>query len=209
VATRGSARTPSTEVGEDLAEDPLPFGPIVPEEPLADSELISREDPLGVMLDGMQIDAVLSRYGLHGRRQRQPLPAVAVASLAAARLAEEAEAEAEAEGAAGKLAEVSLMSSSLRAGHSESQTLQRLSATSSGARRAAGAPGRERGRRNPLGPGAFSTLAKTRGIADPVGQMRGAPERSARQQSQGPGNGTAAGLSKVVERSNTGLSEHD
>lgn len=64
----------SVSSGEEaeLGLDPLPFVPVLPGRPLAPSEMVSRDDPLSDVLEGMVLDSVLGRYGLHGKSGPRP-----------------------------------------------------------------------------------------------------------------------------------------
>lgn len=53
---------------EVVRKDPLPFAPMVPDEPVTESELVSRDDPLADILTQVTLDSPLTRYPL----QRPP-----------------------------------------------------------------------------------------------------------------------------------------
>jgi len=182
-----------------LQEDPLPFGPVVPDEPPTASELVSREDPLADVLDNMVIDSVLCRYGLYGRSHRPAAGLAAVSKVATAAALEWGDDEDHWEAASSARGPSSPpyqpnSSSGLSAASppGSPQTSQSLPQPPSSVRR--GPPMSARvARRNPLSNGAHATLQKTRCLAEPMKDMPSAPERQRPRAPQ---------LAPVVERSN-------
>lgn len=180
----------ATQEAEDMEvptlQDPLPFGPIVPDEPPAASELVSREDPLAEMLEQVALDCVLARYGLSGTAAAPAAArpgavgahgwsAPAVAALAAVALAPMAEPAVTSTG--GDPPEVRRPWPP--AGASRPTPVPspppppplKPSTPPLGRRvQSARAP-----RRNHHSPAAHSTLQRTRAVAEPMRQMANAP----------------------------------
>jgi len=155
--------------------------PVVPEEAPTESQLVSRDDPLADMLEQTALDAVLGRYGLHGRSGRPVGCRLAPVVAAMASIAAEREDEEETEATSPLFQAASQNSSQVLPSQPSAMT------TSSAA------SGKPRGtaRRQPLSAHAHATLQRTRGLAEPLGQRPNAPERPTAR---------VSGLATVSER---------
>jgi len=152
-----------------MMEDPLPFGPIVPEETPGASELVSREDdPLLRILQQISMDSVLERYKI-SRTSTQP-PAKML------QIDDDDE-------------EVTI-----RTGTASSSSMQEVAPQFRIAPRTPQTPPKDRVPTKPATPptgtgprsatmragvrkAAGATLQRTRGIAEPISEMPGAPDK--------------------------------
>jgi len=188
-----------TDEGLATLPDPLPFGPIVPEEMQGESELASRDDPLADILKEVALDAVLARYNLAGRGDSRGSPRrgdgkdLGGESLQRSSSASSGRSVSETgtaqQTASCSVADVrSLGNAGAAAGSAAAlASVYAINLSTDGAAAVGeqqGTPaipraprqGRGAAPRRPLLRG-HATLRQTRGLAEPMGEMSGAPDK--------------------------------